>query len=62
MHAINVAFPNTFHGLCTYHLWKNIEKYFKDASVSKLFDDVARTYRESKFKALWDQIIKSKKW
>ncbi|XP_038896229.1 uncharacterized protein LOC120084506 [Benincasa hispida] len=54
---IDIVFPRSYHGLCTFHLKRNVEKYFKDESVRKLFHDACRAYRELEFKRHWVQIV-----
>ena len=42
--AIQKVFPYASHGVCTYHLKKNLKTRFKSVEVHKLFNDVAYTY------------------
>ncbi|XP_038892626.1 uncharacterized protein LOC120081651 [Benincasa hispida] len=58
--VIDIVFLNSYHELCTFHLKRNVENYFKDKVVRKLFHDAYRAYRESEFKRHWVQIVNYK--
>lgn len=54
---IEVAFPISYHELCTYHLSKNVKTHFKDEAANKLFNSVSIAYREFEVKGYWEQIL-----
>ncbi|XP_038887220.1 uncharacterized protein LOC120077410 [Benincasa hispida] len=58
--VVDIVFLNSYHGLCTFHLKRNMEKYFKDEAIRKLFHDACRVYRKLEFKHHWVQIVNYK--
>ena len=54
--VIRKLFPHASHGVCTYHLGKNLKTKFKNVDVHKLFHDAAHAYRTSEFDAIFGQL------
>lgn len=47
INAVGEIFPNTFLGMCTYHLSRSLKSRFKNEAAMKLFLDAAYAFRES---------------
>ena len=54
--VIRKAFPHASHGVCTYHMKKNLKTKFKNVEVHKLFHDVAYTYQLSEFNIIFGKL------
>ncbi|XP_060187697.1 PKS-NRPS hybrid synthetase cheA-like [Lycium barbarum] len=54
--AIKELYPNTQHGICIYHMEKNLQKYFPSEAILSLFYNAATTYKQAEFRTYMSQI------
>ncbi|XP_060216270.1 uncharacterized protein LOC132643753 [Lycium barbarum] len=54
--AIKELYPDTQHGICIYHMEKNLQKYFPSEVILSLFYNAATTYKQAEFRTYMSQI------
>ncbi|XP_060182204.1 uncharacterized protein LOC132611857 [Lycium barbarum] len=54
--AIKELYPDTQHGICIYHMEKNLQKYFPSEAILSLFYNAATTYKQAEFRTYMSQI------
>ncbi|XP_060210692.1 uncharacterized protein LOC132637648 [Lycium barbarum] len=54
--AIKELYPNTQHGICIYHMEKNLQKYSPSEAILSLFYNAATTYKQAEFRTYMSQI------
>ncbi|XP_060179191.1 uncharacterized protein LOC132609299 [Lycium barbarum] len=54
--AIKELYPDTQHGICIYHMEKNLQKYFPSEAILSLFYNAATTYKQAEFLTYMSQI------
>ncbi|XP_060171531.1 uncharacterized protein LOC132602779 [Lycium barbarum] len=54
--AIKELYPDTQHGICIYHMEKNLQKYFPSEAILSLFYNATTTYKQAEFRTYMSQI------
>ncbi|XP_060182812.1 uncharacterized protein LOC132612730 [Lycium barbarum] len=54
--AIKELYPDTQHGICIYHMEKNLQKYFPSEAILSLFYNAVTTYKQAEFRTYMSQI------
>ncbi|XP_059315829.1 uncharacterized protein LOC132066550 [Lycium ferocissimum] len=57
--AIKELYPDTQHGICIYHMEKNLQKYFPSEAILSLFYNAATTYKQAEFRTYMSRYNKS---
>lgn len=57
--GLSLHYPIAHHGICTFHLQKNLETNFRRSSVIPLFYEASRTYTKQEFDYLFTEISAS---
>ncbi|XP_060170918.1 uncharacterized protein LOC132601881 [Lycium barbarum] len=54
--VIKELYPDTQHGICIYHMEKNLQKYFPSEAILSLFYNAVTTYKQEEFRTYMSQI------
>ncbi|XP_060178130.1 uncharacterized protein LOC132608075 [Lycium barbarum] len=54
--TIKELYPYTQHGICIYHMEKNLQKYFPSGAILSLFYNAVTTYKQAEFRTYMSQI------
>ncbi|XP_060211979.1 uncharacterized protein LOC132639558 [Lycium barbarum] len=54
--SIKELYPDMQHGICIYHMEKNLQKYFPSKAILSLFYNAATTYKQAEFRTYMSKI------